>query len=169
MSSWAVPEEFESASRIAVMARVREKILRLFSLKGQTGFTLHETLVSIALISIGILGFAVSTAGVIRGNYFSANVTGATHLAEDKIEELKVRNSLGNVNNCSGLPGGSDAPDLNITATGGGGGIYNRCWIVSDSPLGAGLKQIDVTISWQDYLSRSVTLSTLVYTESIRP
>ena len=39
MSSWAVPEEFESASRIAVMARVREKTLRLFSLKGQTGFT----------------------------------------------------------------------------------------------------------------------------------
>jgi prepilin-type N-terminal cleavage/methylation domain-containing protein len=155
-------------TRIAVMARVREKTLRFSSLKGQAGFTLHETLVSIALISVGILGFAVSTTGVIRGNYFSGNVTVATHLAEDKIEELKVQSGLENINNCSGLPG-SAAPDLNITATGSGGGIYSRCWVVGDSPLGAGLKQIDVTISWQDYLSRSITLSTLVYTESIRP
>jgi prepilin-type N-terminal cleavage/methylation domain-containing protein len=151
------------------MARAREKTLPFSSLRRQAGFTLYETLASMALISVGILGFAVSTTGVIRGNYFSANVTVATHLAEDKIEELKVQSSLENINNCSGLPVGSDAPDLNITATGGGGGIYNRCWIVSDSPVGAGLKQIDVTISWRDYLSRSVSLSTLVYTESIGP
>jgi len=160
---WAAREEFESVSRIAAMARAKNKTFRLSLVGRQQGFTLHETLISIALITVGILGFAMSTSGVIRGNYFSANVTIATHLAEDKIEELKVQNSPDNVNNCSGSAVGPGVPDLNITATGGGRGIYNRCWIVSDSPLGAGLKRIDVTVSWQDYLSRSITLSTLVY------
>jgi hypothetical protein len=144
------------------MGAAKKKSLSL-ALKNQRGFTLHETLASIAFISVGILGFAMSTNGVIRGNHFSANVTIATHLAEEKIEELKVRSSLNNVDNCVGPSGPSDPPDSNITATGGSGGIFDRCWIVSDTPLGIGLKRVDVTVSWRDYLDRSITLSTLIY------
>lgn len=132
-------------------------------LRCQRGFSLHETLGAITLISVGILGFAMSTNGVIRGNHFSTNVTIATYLAEDRIEELKVRSSLDNVDNCAGTSDATDAADLNITATGGSGGIYSRCWIISDSPLGVGLKRIDVTVSWRDYMDRSITLSTLAY------
>jgi type II secretory pathway pseudopilin PulG len=145
------------------MEAAKKNARRLSGLKYQDGFTLHETLVSIAFISVGILGFALSTSGVIRGNNLSGNVTVATHLAEDKIEELKVQNTLGNVNNCSASPSGSDEPDSNINATGRSGGIYNRCWAISDSPLGANLKRLDVTVSWRDSADRSITLSTLIY------
>jgi Tfp pilus assembly protein PilV len=162
MSLWGAQAEFEFVSRIVAMGAAKKKTLNL-SLKCQRGFTLHETLASIVFISVGILGFAMSTNGVIRGNHFSANVTTATHLAEGKIEELKVRSSLDNVDNCAGTLGAPDPPDLNITATGGSGGVYNRCWIVSDSPLGVDLKRIDVTVSWRDYVDRSITLSTLIY------
>jgi len=129
-------------------------------LRGQDGFTLNEILISIALIAIGILGFSLNTVGVIQGNQISGNVTIATNLAQDKMEQLKAQSSLSNEDRCS-----SNSGDQKINATGGSGGIFDRCWIISDSSLGSGLKEITVRVSWTDYLvSRSVTLVTLVFT-----
>ena len=125
------------------------------------GFTLIEIIVSIALIAIGILGISLNTIGIIQGNFISGNYSIATSLAQDKMEELLGQTSFTNVDNCT------NPPDQDITATGGTGGIYDRCWKIADPnpSLGANLKQIDVTVSWRDYLSRTVTLSTLVFTE----
>lgn len=127
------------------------------TIKNQDGFTLNEVLVSIALIAIGVLGLSFNTIGVIQGNQISGNITTATNLAQDKLEELRAQTSFTNGDNCP-------SPADPITGTGAAGGIYNRCWRIADSPLGSGLKQIDVTVSWRDYRTRSVTLSTLVFT-----
>jgi len=124
-------------------------------IKRTGGFTLIEIIMSIALIAIGILGFSLSTAGIIQGNFISGNYTIATSLAQDKMEELLGKTSLTNVDNCT------NPPDQDITATGGTGGIYDRCWKIT----GANLKQIDVTVNWLDYRDRTVTLSTLVFTK----
>lgn len=155
--------ESEFVSRIAAMAPVKKKRPNPRAATGQEGFSLLETLISIALISVGVLAFALSTNGVIRGNHLSENFTVATHLAQDKLEELKTQTKLGNLDNCAASPLGPTPRDLNITATSKAGGIYSRCWVISDAAAGADLKRIDVTVSWQDSLSRSITLSTLVY------
>ena len=140
------------------MPAVRAKRFRLSLIKREDGFTLNEILVSIALIAIGVIGFSVNTIGVIQGNFISNNVTIATNLAQDKLEELKAPSSFTNVSNCS-------SPPEHLTSTGASGGIYDRCWVITDrTDLGTSLKQIDVTVSWRDYITRSVTLSTLVYT-----
>jgi prepilin-type N-terminal cleavage/methylation domain-containing protein len=125
------------------------------------GFTLIEIIVAIALIAIGIMGFSLNTIGIIQGNFVSGNYTIATSLAQDKMEELLGQTSFTDVDNCT------NPPDQDITATGETGGIYDRCWEIADpSPsLGANVKQIDVTVSWQDFLSRTVTISTLVFME----
>jgi len=135
--------------------------LRPFLIKRTEGFTLIEILVAIGLITVGILSFSLNTIGVMQGNYISGNYTIATSLAQDKMEELLGQASFTDVDNCT------NPPDQDITATGGTGGIYDRCWKIADPnpSLGANLKQIDVTVSWRDYLSRTVTLSTLVFTE----
>jgi len=124
---------------------------------GQEGYTFNEVLVSIALIGIGILGFSVNTIGVIRGNYTSGNFTIATNLAQDKMEQLKAQATWTDVSNCP------DSGEKGLTATGTPGGIYDRCWSIADSPLGDRLKRIDVTVSWRDSGSRTVTVSTLVF------
>jgi len=136
---------------------------RLSLIQREDGFTLNEILVSIALIAIGVIGFSVNTIGVIQGNFISSNVTVATSLAQDKMEQLKVTT----LPTCptATTAGCFDGPLNSQGTTSSPGNIYNRSWVVTDrADLGTSLKEIDITVSWRDYISRSVTLSTLVYT-----
>ena len=125
----------------------------------QQGFTFNEILVAMVITGIGVLGFAATTVSVIRGNYASSNYTVAVNLAQDKMEQLIARAGISNENRCP------VAGENGLTVAGGAGGIYDRCWRISDSPLGMNLKQIEVTVAWRDTEPRSVTLATLVYKE----
>lgn len=140
------------------MPAVKAMKFRLSLVKREDGFTLNEILVSIALIAIGVIGFSVNTIGVIQGNQISGNVTIATNLAQDKMEQLKAQTSLTNVTNQAD----SNNP---ITSTGASGGIFTRTWTISDSSLGTGLKEITATVSWTEYqITREAKLMTLVFT-----
>ncbi|HET8562497.1 MAG TPA: prepilin-type N-terminal cleavage/methylation domain-containing protein [Candidatus Binatia bacterium] len=124
----------------------------------QEGFTLNEILVAMSLIVIGVLGYSLSTVGVIRGNHASDHITAAVNLAQDKLEQLRAQTPLPNANHCP------SAGDRNISATATPGGIFHRCWTITSSPLGTKLKRIDVTVSWRDSQDRTLTISTLVFT-----
>ena len=125
----------------------------------QKGFTFNEVLVAINVIVIAILGYSLSTVGVIRGNLTNDNTTAAINLAQDKMEQLKAQKNLVNDDRCP------SAGDRAITATGTLNGIFDRCWRIVDSPLGPQLKQIDVTVSWRDRENREIIVTTLVYSE----
>jgi Tfp pilus assembly protein PilV len=125
----------------------------------QKGFTFNEVLVAINVIVIAILGYSLSTVGVIRGNLTNDNTTAAINLAQDKMEQLKAQKNLVNDDRCPG------SGDHAITATGTLNGIFDRCWRIVDSPLGPHLKQIDVTVSWRDRENREIIVTTLVYSE----
>jgi hypothetical protein len=127
--------------------------------KHETGFTFNEVLVAINVIVIAILGYSLSTIGIIRGNMANDNTTVAINLAQDKMEQLKAQSKLVNDDRCP------SAGDRAITATGALNGIFDRCWRIVDSPLGPHLKQIDVTVSWRDRESREIIVTTLVYLE----
>lgn len=141
---------------------------RLYLIKRQEGFTLNEILISIALIAIGVIGFSVNTMGVIQGNQISGNVTIATTLAQDKLEELKTQTSWTTVTN-------SNDPNNRITATGGSGGIFTRTWTIATSSLndssegatGSSLKEITVTVSWTEYgITREVRATSLFFQDA---
>jgi Tfp pilus assembly protein PilV len=123
----------------------------------EQGFTFNELLVAINITVVAVLGYSLSAVGVIRGQKSADNLTVAIQLAQDKMEQLKSHASITNEDRCP------DTGDRGISATGSAGGIFDRCWRVSDSALGDNLKQLDVTVSWRDYESHEVTLSTLVY------
>jgi type II secretory pathway pseudopilin PulG len=126
---------------------------------GQAGFTLNEVLVSINVIVIALLGYSLTTVGVIRANMTNDNTTVAINLAQDKLEQLKAQKTLVNDNRCPG------SGDHGIKADGLPNGIFDRCWRIVDSPLGTHLKQIDVTVSWRDQENREIIVTTLAYTE----
>ena len=123
----------------------------------QAGFTFNEVLVALNISVIAVLGYSVSSVNVIRGQTANDNFTVALHLAQDKVEQLKAKTDLANDERCP------QSGEQGISAIGASGGIFSRCWRISDSSLGADLKQVDVTVSWGDYQSREVTLSTLVF------
>jgi hypothetical protein len=133
------------------MANLRSLLLR------HDGSTFNELLVSMNIIAVAVLGYSLSSIGTMRQQTISDNATVAIHLAQDKIETLQSLTVLAEVDLC---PSGGDR---GITAKSGAVGIFDRCWKISQSPLDASLKQIDVTVSWRDHQEQQVTLSTLIF------
>jgi prepilin-type N-terminal cleavage/methylation domain-containing protein len=133
---------------------------RVQRFKGQQGYTFNELLVAMAIGVIALLAYTLNSASVFRHQTSNGNATIALNLAQDKLEELQARRNLANENRC---PNGGD---LGINARGDAGGVFDRCWKVMPSGVAAGLKQIDVTVSWRDFEARELTLSTLIYAGS---
>ncbi|HXG51460.1 MAG TPA: hypothetical protein VNN77_08670 [candidate division Zixibacteria bacterium] len=142
-----------------IAIRTAERRLRLPERRQQGGYTFNELLVAIGIIAVAVLGYSLSTVGVIRGTFQSANATAAVHLGQDKIEELKSLRALANTETCP------DRGDAGITGGGRTGGIFHRCWSVTDWPKGARLKQIVVKVWWRDHEDGEVVLTTLVFRE----
>jgi type IV pilus assembly protein PilV len=53
------------------------------------GFTLTEVLIAVVILSVGLLGLFAMTIATTRTSSFSKNLTTATILAQDKIEQIK--------------------------------------------------------------------------------
>jgi prepilin-type N-terminal cleavage/methylation domain-containing protein len=58
-------------------------------LYNESGFTLFEILVAVAVLAVGTVGTTALTLTVVRGNAISNNITTATTLAQDKLEAIK--------------------------------------------------------------------------------
>lgn len=138
---------------------MKPRMLHLPRSERQDGFTFHELLAAMSIVSVAVLGYSAGTVSVFRGSQITANYTVAVNLAQDKMAELKAAGAPANENRC---PSGGD---LGIDSLGRAGGIFDRCWQISDSPLGGQLKQIDVRVSWFDFERREVAFTKLVYRE----
>jgi Tfp pilus assembly protein PilV len=132
-------------------------IYRLSLVKGEQGFTFNEVLVAASITVVAILAYSLSAVGVIREQKRSDNLTVAIQLAQDKMEQVKSQTDMANENRCP------NAGERELSATGTAGGIFDRCWTISDSAFGANLKQVNITVSWRDYENHEVTISTLIY------
>jgi len=86
----------------------------------QAGFTFNEILVAMNLVVIAILGYSLSTVGVIRGNMTNDNSSVAINLAQDKMEQLKTQKQLVNDDQCP------SSGDHAIAATGAPNGIFEH-------------------------------------------
>ncbi|MFQ5849173.1 MAG: hypothetical protein ACE5JU_01135 [Candidatus Binatia bacterium] len=146
------------------MGHAKTGILRPLLTQRGEGFTLIEVLAAIPLIVIGILGLAFNTVAVIQGNHISGNITAATNVAQDKLEQLKGLGTA--LPNCptATTAGCFDGPLNSQGTTASPGAIYSRSWVISPNSPESGISTIVVTVSWQDYLNRQVELITLVFT-----
>ncbi len=57
--------------------------------KGSQGFTLLEVLIAIVILSVGLLGMGALVVGIINANRLSKDMTTATTLAQDKMEDIQ--------------------------------------------------------------------------------
>jgi type IV pilus assembly protein PilV len=114
------------------------------------GFTLVEILVAMVIFLAGMLGIAGLTIVIVRGNMFSNMLTTATFLAQAKIEELQGTPY-------TALTGGNETVTGNTTN-------YTRVWSVTNNAPGAGMKTVEVVVSWQipGSSQRQVVLRTIL-------
>ena len=117
------------------------------------GFTLIEVLVAMSIFAIAVLGLAIGATTVMQANQTGLYTTIATNLAQDKLEELKAKTAA--------LIDTTGSPENNITVS-GAPAKFNRSWAVTSGSPVAGVKQIDVTVTWTDHTNHTVTVSSAV-------
>ena len=110
-------------------------------IQNDSGFSLLEIMVALAILSFGMLGTAALIGGVARGNMISKNITVATTLAEDKMEEVM---RLG----YSGMPSSdtSTTEDYNSISNFLAYKRVTKTYI--DNPM-AKMKKIVVEVNWE--------------------
>jgi type IV pilus assembly protein PilV len=124
--------------------------------EGEAAFTLLEVLVAILIFTIGMLGTLVLTTTVVRGNFFSRNVTSATAVAQNTLEGAHR----------AGYAGVSayvaDSTKVPAYVTLGGTSFSQTASVVNGSP-GVGLKRVSVTVGWNEvHTARAITLETIL-------
>ncbi|HWP23049.1 MAG TPA: prepilin-type N-terminal cleavage/methylation domain-containing protein [Candidatus Binatia bacterium] len=129
-------------------------------LRGQAGFTLIEVFITIVLLTIGLLGTAALTTGVVRGNQASRNMTAATAIAQSCLEENR---RVGYTSAGAVPPGGSNGC-LSGSATVTLNGVsFSRTLAVT--PINStNIRTLTVTVTWSEGStgSKSITLTTVL-------
>lgn len=116
------------------------------------GFTLIEVLIAMVVLSVGLLGVAGLTLSIRAGNSYSRNVTTATIIAQQRLEQAQ---RVGYVNtNTTTFPATVESVLM-------GGVTYSRLTTISDDMPVAKTKTVAVQVSWDSGV-RSVTLSTIL-------
>jgi len=121
-------------------------------LRNNRGFTLLEILIATVILTIGLLGVAGLTIGTISGNLYSRNVTTATVISQDRLEDIQ-RDGYVNATTTN-FPAGPHNVSM-------GGVIFSRTTGINNDTPAANMKQVTVTTSWNNN-TKSVVLSTIL-------
>ena len=158
----------------------------LCSRSPQRGFTLLEVLVAITILAIGILALARMQVQAVQSNSSGRQLTEATILAQDKVEDIRLVNKLYLSDTSLPEPAGIQDTQSNWSFDTDGNGIlddfdwasregiegpidvtgaalatggYIREWCIEDGVPVAKAKTIHVRVS---YNNRQVTLKTVI-------
>lgn len=123
----------------------------------QSGFTLLELLLAVALIGLGMLALGTVTGNVMNKNSDSEKKTIAVNLAQEKLEDIKNQALAGPLTDDDG-----STPETTLNGLGvAGSGIYTRTTVITGGGADS-LATITVTVSWVDKVTRSVALATKI-------
>jgi type IV pilus assembly protein PilV len=133
------------------------------SVKDESGFTLLEIFIAILLLTVGLLGTAALTTGVVRGNIDSRLLTTATTIAQTCLEENR---RVGYASAGAVPAGGSNNCLHNTTVTITQNGVpFTRTLTVTPTPPDStSIRTLTVTVQWSEGAAgnKSLTLKTIL-------
>lgn len=142
--------------------------------KNNSGMTLIEVIIAVALASIGMLAYAMLSGSAIEKNTQSKRSTVAVTLAQGKAEELKDLGTRIRLVDADGLDSPVYSTSTNSwTPTSGGESIdgegntgtanayYNRSWTITPVGSATYFTDVVVTVTWENG-ARSKSIETLV-------
>jgi hypothetical protein len=109
---------------------------------------LIEVLIALVILSVAFLGLAGLMVQTTKNNSFGGRMTEAATFAQDKLEELRGVSWVT-------ITPGSDKMSSN-------GMDFSRNWRVTPNPTNGNLKEIAVTINWNDKTSHSIRLLSIL-------
>lgn len=129
------------------------------SLSDQRGFTLIELFIAIVVLTIGLLGTAALTTGVVRGNLSAKNMTAATAIAQSCFEE----NRRVGYASAGAVPAGGSNSCVSGNATVTVNGLAFTRTLAIDASV-SNIKTLTVTVSWSEGATgtKSITLKTIL-------
>jgi prepilin-type N-terminal cleavage/methylation domain-containing protein len=143
-------------------------------MKNRPGFSLIELMIAVLLFSFAVTAFASLFPVSMRMRSKSENVTRATTLAQQKIEQLRARTyadlnytSLHGANLIDASP--NTSPFAFTLVDGLASQLPEASGTLALTDAAADLKQVDVTVSWGGVVANgnSVTVSTLIANKEI--
>lgn len=108
------------------------------TIRKQTGFTLIEVLIAMAIFTIGILSMYSMQITSMKGNVTANRVTESAEMTSDYVEQILSQN-----------PGW-------IT---GNGTVGDISWVLQTNTPNAGMDTIQVTVSQQGWGAKPITIS----------
>ena len=125
--------------------------------RNQAGFTLIEVLVTGFLLTIGLLGTAGLTAGIIKGNYSSKNISAATAVAKTQLEAIQNKGYAAATT--TNFPSSPQSVQM-----AGAGVTFSRTTTIANDTPATNMKQITVLVQWNEAnnTARSVQLQTIL-------
>lgn len=125
------------------------KLIKIF--KNEKGFTLLELMVSLVIMSVGMLGIIGMFVYAIGGNAEGRNLSRATNLAGKKIEELKFTAYANLTSDSAGVY--APAPDK----------IFKTRYWTTKNVAELGMRKATVSVVWVSKgISHEVRLSTVI-------
>ena len=123
------------------------------------GFTLLEIFIAILLLTVGLLGTAALTTGVVRGNIDSRLLTSATAIGQSCLEENR---RVGYASAGAVPTGGSNSCQTGNSTVTANGVSFTRNLAIDTSV--SNIKTLTVTVTWSEGAvgSKSITLKTIV-------
>jgi type IV pilus assembly protein PilV len=113
------------------------------------GFTLIELMIAIVILSVGLLGMATLTGSIVQKNKLSNDLTAATTLAQDKLEDVRA-------------DGYANAVSQTKTACAGDFSEYQREVTVNNDTPASGMKEITVTVYWGPSDAHDIEIKTIL-------
>jgi prepilin-type N-terminal cleavage/methylation domain-containing protein len=114
--------------------------------QSESGFTLIEVLVAIAVIALAFAGIAAMGVTTLGADTQSRQISAATALAQAKLEELRIVRRT----HADWADGSHSSPD-SLQEDGTPGGPYTREWEVELNYNGfTHLSRVTITVSWDN-------------------
>jgi type IV pilus assembly protein PilV len=129
------------------------------SINDDSGFTLLEIFIAILLLTVGLLGTAALTTGVVRGNIDSRLLTSATAIAQSCLEENR---RVGYASAGTVPTGGSNSCVTGNSTVSVNGVSFTRNLAIDTSVTN--IKTLTVTVTWSEGAvgSKSIALKTVL-------
>jgi len=137
---------------------MKSKLLRLA--QDENGFTLIELFTAIVLLTIGLLGTAALTGGVVKGNIAGRNISTATALAQSCFQENR---RVGYTYAGTAPTGVSNSCLTGSTVVTQGGVSFTRTLTVTPVDT-TNIRTLTVTVQWNEGTAgtKSLSMSTII-------